>query len=260
MKLLRCVTVTLIGSLAAACLSAQAPAAFEVASIRLRPPAKAGELTSSGQLRISGADVTGAMSVWDLISYGYSIRTDQRGSLPNWATTDIWEIQAKVPGDATPSTEQVRKMVQGLLADRFQLKLRQEMREISVYRLIARSEGVKLRRLADPSDPAVPASRRVARGDGVMEWAEGKWSLRSLIGVLSGFTDRPIVNMMGLADTDVIVAGIQFVPDKLLTAPNAPAGPSVFKAVEDQLGLRLEAIKMPREYFNIERVEKPSAN
>ncbi len=84
--------------------------------------------------------------------------------------------------------------------------------------------------------------------------------MRSLIGLISGFVDRPIVNMTGIGDTDTVVFAIQFVPDNLLTVPNSPAGPSIFKAVEDQLGLKLEAVKMPMEYFTIERVEKPSEN
>ncbi len=249
---------TFLGLLAVALLQAQAPAAFEVASIRPSTPGKQAIANSTGYLRVSGTNVTGsAMSVHDLIYYGYSLRPFQLSPTESWRTADRWNILAKAPGDLEPSKDQVRAMIRQLLADRFQLQLEREMKEMSVYQLIVGKGGSKLR-LTD--DPTILGPRRVPRSDGVQEYAEGKQTMEQLVSFLTMGTDRRIVNMTGLADTVTVAFAIRFVPDNFLTAPNAPAGPSLFKAVEDQLGLKLEEVKMPVEHFTIEPVEKPSEN
>jgi uncharacterized protein (TIGR03435 family) len=248
--------LSIAGLIAVSMMSATAQSVFEVASIRLRPRLAPRTLSSTGRLSISGTSVTGTMSVWDLMQYAYSMMASQRGPVPAWVTTERWDIRAKAPGSNEVTAEQVKAMIRTLLADRFQLKLREESREASTYQLIESVGGSKLRSVTDSSVP----SRRVARSDGVMEWAEGSQTMRSLIGLLSGFTDRPILNMTAIQDTASVVFALRFVPDRLLTAPNGPSGPSVYKAVEEQLGLKLEAAKVPRPYFVVERVEKPSEN
>ncbi len=251
--------IALAGILTITSLSAQTPQAFEVASIRLAPPVKAGELVGSG-FRVAGNNLVGErVTVESLIGYAYNVPSGQLSSLPSWGKSDRWNILAKGPGTSAYTEQQMRSMLQALMADRFQLALGKEVKETSVYRLVVAPGGSKLGPAIDPADATVPAARRVARGDGVLEWAKGKQSLRSLIGIIST-ADRRIVNMTGLPDAGTYVFAFQFVPDNLLTAPNAPAGPSAFKAIEDQLGLKLEQGKLPLEYYTVERVEKPSEN
>lgn len=235
--------------------SAQTTPRFEVVSIRPSAPLQQGVLTSSG-LRVDGARVIGSrMTVQDLISYGYLIRPFQLGPVESWVSTERWDIQAALPSGLEPNTEQVRSMVRDMLAERFRLSLRKENRETAVYGLVLAPGGAKLR---PATDPTLPPSRRVARRDGVQEWSEGKQSIQSLLALLSSEIDRPITNLTGLSGTYVF--SLTFVPERLLTSPDAPAGPSLSKAIADQLGLKIEARKEPMEYLTIEHVERPSEN
>src|SRR6185295_13712005 len=113
----RYAAVLIAGLLAVTFLSAQAPAAFEVASIRLSAPGKPAIPNATGLVRVSGTNVTGsAMSVQNLILYGYSIRPFQLHSHQGWVTEDRWNILAKAAGDGELRNEQVRSMFRGLLA------------------------------------------------------------------------------------------------------------------------------------------------
>jgi uncharacterized protein (TIGR03435 family) len=104
----------------------------------------------------------------------------------------------------------------------------------------------------------MPFARRVARADNVQEWGGGKQSMQTILLMITGNAGRPVVDKTGLTGTYEFA--FQYVPNEFLTSPNAPAGPTIYKAVEDQLGLKLEAVKLPIEYLTIERVEKPSEN
>jgi uncharacterized protein (TIGR03435 family) len=247
-------TIGAVGLVGAVALWGQQ--SFEVASIRLAKRGQEAIRNSLGYVRISGNSVTGsAMAVRDLIFYGYNLRPFQFGEAEQWDAVDRWNILAKVDGDAPVTKEQVRSMIRVLLADRFQLKLKREMKEMSVYALRVASGGSKLRR---PSEEMRLPPRRVVRQDGVQQFAEGKASMEQLVTFLSSNADRPIVDQTGVEGD--IVYSIEFVPDRVLTAANAPVGVSIFRAVESQLGLRLEAVKLPVEYFTIEHVERPSEN
>jgi uncharacterized protein (TIGR03435 family) len=234
---------------------AQTPIAFEVASIKPSAPVSAEATTSSG-FTISGGRVIGfRVTALTLVAYAYSLRTDQVSGLPDWTKTDRWDIEAKTPGDTEFSSEQVRLMFRGLLADRFGLKLTHDLRETSVYRLDVVEGGSKLRPVTNPD---LPFSRRVARTDRVEEWTEGKQTIQALLIMLEANLRMPVVNMTGLTGT--FVYSLRYVPERFLTSTNAPAGPSIGKALEEQLGLRLVRARLPLEYVAIERIEKPTGN
>jgi uncharacterized protein (TIGR03435 family) len=132
-----------VGVLAGLALWAQESRTFEVASIRLRTPGTEAIPNSLGLVRISGSDVTAsALTVRDLIFYGYSIRPFQLGAIEKWVADDRWNVLAKAAGPV--AKEQVREMFRGLLADRFQLKLKREMKEMPVYALRFAAGGSKL--------------------------------------------------------------------------------------------------------------------
>src|SRR5580698_5214507 len=95
---------------------------FEVASIRLHT----GPLIVSG-LDISGSRVTiSASTVSDLITSAYGLKTYQLESASDWMQTDRYDITARAPGDRAPTIEEEKRMLQALLAERFQLKLHAE--------------------------------------------------------------------------------------------------------------------------------------
>ena len=195
----------------------------------------------------------------DLLIDAYGIKDYQIFGLAAWGkspTGEHFDIDARVEGEATPTSDQLRVMLQSLLADRFQLKLRREMRELPVYALVVSERGSKLLPVSDEELRNVPryATRPTERP------ARTKSTITSLINLLSLYADRPIVDRTGLAGgyDQVNLDWPQFTQEKREDPLAAQA--SVFAAIQDQLGLKLEARKDSTEVLVIEHVEKPSAN
>jgi len=241
-----CLLVVIVS---AAFIRAQ-PAApkFEVASIKLHQ-----DLVRTVGVAISGTRVTiSAMSVNNLVGYAYDLKSYQVSGGPNWATADRWDIGAKGEGDGALTRDQVRKMIQALLADRFHVQLRRESTQTPVYALVvAGKAGTKLKESAPDA-----ASRLSMSGNRTIQITTTKGSIEQLVAQLSGNLDRPVLDKTGLTGS---------YDYKLEWAPaNSAAAdldvPSIFTAVQEQLGLKLESATAPIEVLVIDRVEKPSEN
>lgn len=128
---------------------------FEVASIKPAPPMTAEPRRFPGiplGVRMDQAQASfGGMSLSALISYAYGVKLAQISS-PEWLSTQRFDIVAKLPQGG--STERVPEMMQGLLAERFGLKLHRQSREFPVYALVAAKAGIKLARRPEDFDPA----------------------------------------------------------------------------------------------------------
>jgi uncharacterized protein (TIGR03435 family) len=171
-------------------------------------------------------------------------------------------------------------MVQALLEDRFALRLHREKREMAVYNLGVAKKG-KLKRSEDqtpvvygplggpptPSKSSSPprgVSRMLGNSSGV-ELMAIAINLATLAGSLQLQVDRPIIdktNLQGLFDIELRFApasAIESVPQPGAAVP-VEGGPSVFTALQEQLGLKLQAGKGPVEVFVIDHAEKPSEN
>jgi uncharacterized protein (TIGR03435 family) len=240
----------------------QPPAApaFEVASIRPHVFPKGTFGFGSGGVEIKGTKVTAVQaSIQGLLLYAYGVKEYQIiGIAPRDAPwMDFFDIAATTPGGDTAPEDQVRQMVQELLADRFQLKLHRETRELPVYNLIVGKNGSKLKAGSADSKPGgtMTQSRQVIR----MTFLNRPMS--DLIRRLNfSSIDRPVLDKTGLKG--VYDFTLEFSP-----APNAesnggadPAGASIFTAVQEQLGLKLEPAREPTEVLVIDHVEGPSAN
>src|SRR5262245_34401537 len=121
---------------------------FEVASIKpvqFPPGFIVSKIPSPAPIRVSGNRVSLRGSVTNLILTAHNIKRFQVPSAPSWANTTWYDIDAKSEGDETQSIEQARQMLQALLADRFQLKVHYETKEMAVYDLIIGKNGSKLR-------------------------------------------------------------------------------------------------------------------
>jgi len=186
---------------------------------------------------------------------------------PGWLY-DKFDIEARGPEGKTFSREQINKMLQSLLADRFQLRFRFEPRQMDVFRLVMGRSGSKMRefREADPGlpefrtpdganvqgihgHPARP-SRLVGQGGAMLELAD----------VLTRIMGQTVVDATGL--TGRYDFDFEWAPESTyqLPAGGDPSDkPSIFTAIQ-QLGLRLDAGKGPVEVFVIDRIEKPSEN
>jgi uncharacterized protein (TIGR03435 family) len=185
--------------------------------------------------------LTGAFGVKDNNIFG-----------PSWIDTERFEILAKIPSEAAklPNLErwkQIHAMVQTLLADRFKVQVRRETREMPVYALLPAKGGVKLVRTGPPSDYWV----HTAGGKGSL--TAQKMPIDQLLSILGNALHREVLDESGV--DGVFDIKLDWTPDG-----TASDKPSIFTALQEQAGLRLEARKTPREVIVVDRAERPFEN
>jgi uncharacterized protein (TIGR03435 family) len=226
---------------------AQTPS-FEVASI------KAGDADARGSSFGTDSDKLTMRNVTlkDCIQWAYGLK-DYQVSGPNWIESQRYVILAKAP--AVVPEPQIKVMLQGLLADRFKLTVHRETKERAVYQIVVAKNGPKLD--ADASPGAFP--RFTLNGAGHLRGQTA--SITGLAEQLSKWLDKPVLDRSGLSQTyDFKLTWIPGDGERLRGAAGDTDGPSIFAAMEEQLGLRLEAAKGPVEFLVIDHVEKPDAN
>jgi uncharacterized protein (TIGR03435 family) len=180
---------------------------------------------------------------------------------PAWMNSERYDIFAKSelgdepPGDPNPaSIHQTRLKLQALLADRFHLQVHRETREIPVYALTIGKNRSKLTEAGGASVREAPAGMHMACGRMTGTDATMENFARSLTRELS----RPVEDRTGLAGK----YNFQFdwTPENGPCEGSASDGPSIFSAVQEQLGLKLEATRGPVEIIVIDHAEKLAAN
>jgi uncharacterized protein (TIGR03435 family) len=253
----------LLGSIGLAQGTASEPK-FAVASIKKNPDG--GE---NGGAFIQPGGRFGARNVTlrFLIRGAWDVKDFQISGGPPWINADRFDVTAKAPEDSRGS-EQMRPMLQALLADRFGLVLHRETKELPVYELVPAKGGLKLTTPRDGScatrDPKIPRPREampfcdnIRTGKGRLE-AYGVVMSR-LAAALSDATGRTVVDRTGF--TGIFDGHLEFSPEEVTSGP-APdsSGPSIFTAVQEQLGLKLESAKGQVEILVIDHAEKPSEN
>lgn len=252
--------------------------AFEVATV------KPSLDTASGlrfQLAPSHFAATHA-SVYDLIKFAYGIKSEEQlvGG-PGWLKTEYFDIQAKVSEadiaafDKLKPREQIamgRLLVQSLLEDRFQLKVKVETRDLPVYALVVANGGIKMKEVqADPTltvgvGPAPGTHLPSIRPTGTNEFAASAWPMNEMANWLSFSYEvgsRPVVDETGLkGNYDFVLSGVSQRPPPPGDANGSSQEPvmSIFSALPEQLGLKLAPEKAPTEVLVIESIEQPSAN
>lgn len=197
--------------------------------------------------------------------------------------SENYQIEAKADGNA--SSDQLLTMLQSLLEDRFQLKTHRQTKELPVYLLLPAKNGLRLPEPKEancwPPDatppPQTPGRGRrllsffkcglIIRGGGVDSPSEsltgGSVAMPELARALSLFVGRPVIDKTGFDGTfDVAMT---FLPnfDSLEPGETPPTGsvlPTIFIALQEKLGLRLESSKGPVEVLVIDSVERPSGN
>ena len=184
------------------------------------------------------------ITVRGLIREAYGLRITLRG--PDALSTDRYDVIAKVSPDA--SKEQRMLMLQALLAERFKLVVHRETKELPIYALVAGKNGPKVRAVEDDGSAAESGS-----GGGHQIKAH-HISMKLLAATLQGYIGDTVVDETGLAG--LFDLDLDFNVDESMSSE----GPTVFEAVQRQLGLKLEARKGPVEVVVIDHVEKPSVN
>jgi uncharacterized protein (TIGR03435 family) len=256
---------------------AAAPLTFEVASIK--PAAQDARGTMIRMMPGGALTVTNA-TLRLLVTVAYDVRDFQISGGPGWVGSERYDVNAKAEGSASSASvpeyprnitdaqrktnqEQMRQRLQALLADRFQLTIHRETKEAPVYALVVAKNGPKLQESKE-GGPRLMMGRGQLNGQGAL--------MEMLANVLSGQLGRPVLDKTGLQGKYDFK--LEFTPDPgqgagpfggLGPGPDAPPppdpnGPSLFAAIQEQLGLRLESTKGPVEMIVIDRVEKSSEN
>jgi bla regulator protein blaR1 len=201
------------------------------------------------------------------------------GSLP-WLGSDRYMLDAKAEGN--PPQEVMRgPMLRALLEDRFKLKVHREIRQVPVYELTVAKGGPKLKRFEEGScipfdlfkqGPKTCNQRMDRKGPNeVVAWHGTSLDEFSKT-VLTVALDRPVIDKTGIAgkfefhlvfapdqSTPILLPGGDMANNPIVPSDD-PAGPSIFTAIQEQLGLKLQPAKGPREFLVIDHVERPSEN
>jgi uncharacterized protein (TIGR03435 family) len=238
---------------------AQSPAnrpSFEVASIKEN---NSGARNSGTSSRDGGLFIGTNVTVKQLIMQSYRLQDFQVIGGPDWINTAHYDIQARAEDGAVPKPtgqpdfakiDTLSLMVQSLLDDRFQLKLRHEMREMSVYILSVGKDGSKLK------PPASESGSTNTNVSNAKTNVVGKGApVGTLAQIIGQQLRRPVIDKTNL--TGVFDFQLNWVNSN---APTDEVGPSVFTALQEQAGLKLESAKAPVEVLVIDSVQKPSEN
>jgi uncharacterized protein (TIGR03435 family) len=271
---------------------AEAKPSFEVATIK---PNNSGDMRVYIMNQPGGRFVATGVPMLPLMTFAYRVRDFQILEAPGWMASDRWDIQARaeegtVPprtGPIDPSVpDPIALRVQSLLEDRFQLKFHRETRELPVYELSLAKGGLKIKPSEDqspfrppergdqppppmrPGGPMPRGSMRMGMGEleaNGIDFGQFVQSLSQLVGRtvidktgLKGLYDIKLkwTPEMGQGGTPFgpLPAGVNPPP------PPDPSGPSIFTAIQEQLGLKLESTKGPVEVLVIDSVQKPTEN
>lgn len=267
-------------------VAAQSPAApaaapaqritFEVASIKRNI---SGDQNSSIQSQPGGRVVVTNNTLYNLIRNAYGIQRFELvpgKQVPSWIDSERWDILATAPADAPRVEEGMQLRLRSLLEDRFKVVARRETREMPIYELvIARSDGQlgpRMRRSGDECDRAAK-ERASAAGQPLPQPRDGFCGTRANNGVVSmrgvplanfvrnmgGMTGRFVIDKTGL--TGPFDLDLQWTPDRPSAGPatSSPAdGASLFAAVQEQLGLKLVAVRGPVEVLVLDSAERPT--
>jgi uncharacterized protein (TIGR03435 family) len=250
---------------------------FEVASVKsntsgnnlinIRPPAGGRFTATNARLKM-------------LIGIAYSVKNFEISGGPSWINSDGFDVTAKAT-DSNIGIEQLRPMLQALLEDRFKLMVHREKKEMPVYALMVAKGGPKLPGAKDggcvafgpntpPPPPPAPGQALPTICGGFLRSPNtlqaGKVNMKQLVNVLSDILGRTVIDRTEFTGTFDVK--LEYTPEGTTSATDGfgptqgfdTSGPSIFTALQEQLGLRLESQKAPADILVIDHAEKPSEN
>jgi uncharacterized protein (TIGR03435 family) len=235
---------------------------FEVATIKPTDPAHPGRYFRVAGLVYYAHDV----SLADLIDLSYGVHPSQIIDAPGWVRNEKFDMVGTQPGEDEPGGAQWLAMIRNLLADRFALKLRHEQRDLASYVLTVDKSGPKNLTPSTSTNPNPSLEFNLAPNGIVLparNAALGQFCQMMQQVVL----DRPVIDHTGLSgrfDFQLV-----FLPNESQFDGHPPVtasqitgepAPDLFEAVRAQLGLKLEAAKVPTSVLILEHAERPTAN
>jgi uncharacterized protein (TIGR03435 family) len=246
-------------------MAPDAKPSFEVATVKPSDPNRRGWGITVDR---SGVFHTLNTTLNDLLKFAYDMHPKQVVGAPAWADSDKFDLEAKPDKPGMPNVNQMKIMLQGLLADRFALVSHKDKKEMAAYAIAVSKGGVKINKeenapIPVPGFGGVPQRGFNARNATLAEFASV---------MQAQFMDLPVIDQTGLGETRYSFA-VKFTPDPGMRpfgggAPDAPpapvpdaeAPPDLFAAMEQQLGLRLQKTKAPVDVMVIDKITKPSDN
>jgi uncharacterized protein (TIGR03435 family) len=262
-------------------LSPAARPQFEVASVK---PNTSGNNMVMIRPPVGGRFTATNVKLKMLVRLAYNLQDYQISGAAAWMDSDGYDITAKA-ADSIAGMEQMRPLLQSLLEDRFHLKIHRETKEVPVYTLMAAKNGLKLPAakeggcVAFGPDSPPPAGRGPGQLPptpcggffmGPNTLVGGKIPMAQLVEGLSTILGRPVIDKTGFTGTFDV--HLEFSPEGTAFAGGLPgmpgglppgfdtSGPSIFTALQDQLGLKLESQKGPAQILVIDHAEKASEN
>jgi uncharacterized protein (TIGR03435 family) len=251
-------------------MAADADPSFEVATIK---PNNTGATSMQGLVIRGRKFLTRASSLGDLISFAYEVQAKQIVNAPDWLDKDRYDIEAAPEQEGVPNTEQIRVMIRKLLADRFALKFHHDKRDMSAYVLTVGKDGNKLKPTQIQGNlPGIG----IRPGTGGITLNMVNATIPDFTGFLQILVlDRPVVDKTGIQGR--FDYQCTFTPDESqfgghpppmpgqdknngATDTAAAVAPSLYDAVQQELGLKLSAEKTAVDVIAIDHIDKPSAN
>lgn len=256
---------------------------FEVASVK---PNNSGELNVRFGIQPGGRFIATNVAVRQLITFAYQLQNFQLLDAPSWTQNERYDIQAiagrEIPPTPLGQVGPVQLMVRSLLEDRFNLVVRRETREMPTYALVLDREdgrlGPALRRSTTDCETLLAGARRggpppAPNPDGTPQCgifggpgriAVGAATMAQVAQMLSTQVQRTVIDKTGLeGNFDFLLT---FMPDQLpqglgpgagiQAPPIDPDSPSIFTALQEQLGLRLQGGRGPVDVVIVERIER----
>ncbi|MBZ5675996.1 MAG: TIGR03435 family protein [Acidobacteriia bacterium] len=254
---------------------------FAVTSVK---PNHTGCCTTWGAGNRGGGGGGKNVTLKELMGFAYRLQQFQISGGPRWIGSDRFDIEGKAE-DPNIDFDRVRLMLQSLFEDRFKLKVHRETKQSAVYALVVGKGGSKIKLSRDqspenvdgPSPPGAGPNHGAIR-IGVGNLVGNAVTLSWFATMLSQRLDRLIVDKTSLTGRfDIRLQwtpnageypfdpGGNRLPTSIIdmngtTVTLDPSGPSIFSAIQEQLGLRLESAKAPVDVLVIDRVERPSEN
>lgn len=230
---------------------------IEVSTVKLSPPDVRGRGYSMRGAQLMAFNV----SVMNMMTFAFDVHERQVSGGPSWMSTEKFEIAIKPDTPGQPNSRQLKRLIQKVLMERFQLAFHTDKRELSVY-AITQPANTTHKMTQSASNQNLPGLRYPrpgllpARNATLTELAQ---SLQTAV------LDRPVINQTKIEGRYDFT--LDWTPDEFQFASFGPLGqlpdtgkPNIFSAFQEQLGLKLESTKAPADVMVIDKLEKPSEN
>lgn len=241
-------------------------ATFEVASVH-----EMKEVDGGTQMRFNGDSLTAkGSSVYRLLLSAFDLREFQVAPVPDWARTVRYEVSAKIDPPEPPYAtmtdaerdavqQRMQQRLRSLLADRFAMKCHTEMKEQPVYELVVAKGGMKM---TEAKADAPKRGSFSSHGDGLKMHGVGTGLTTARIAWLtSNEVGRLVIDKTGLQGIyDFQADWVHEAPAAAQSADTVPDGPTIFTALEEQLGLKLVPAKAPVPILVVDHIERPTEN